>query len=148
MANVQKFTSANMKGLSIHLDRKTQNHSNKEIDPEKTHMNYNLCKKDGDTLSRMNQRLENVYCMKRDDVKVGCSWVVTLPSSLKEKNENEQQQFFEKTYEFLTDRYGGEKMFCLPRYIMTKRLHIYILLLCLLFGTKKKSVKKYQQRKF
>src|SRR5699024_12773791 len=39
----------------------------------------------------------------------GCSWVVTLPSSLKEKNENEQQQFFEKTYEFLTDRYGGEK---------------------------------------
>lgn len=109
MANVQKFTSANMKGLSIHLDRKTQNHSNKEIDPEKTHLNYDLCKKDGDTLSRMNQRLENVYCMKRDDVKVGCSWVVTLPSSLKEKNENEQQQFFEKTYEFLTDRYGGEK---------------------------------------
>ncbi|EDN8013357.1 hypothetical protein GR724_15325 [Listeria monocytogenes] len=109
MANVQKFTSANMKGLSIHLDRKTENHSNKEIDPERTHLNYDLCKKDGDTLSRMAQRLENVYCMKRDDVKVGCSWVVTLPASLKEKNENDQQAFFEKTYEFLSDRYGGEK---------------------------------------
>lgn len=109
MANVQKFTSSNMKGLSIHLDRKTKNHSNKEIDIEKTHLNYDLCEKDGDTLSRMNERLKDVYCMKRENVKVGCSWVVTLPENLKEIGENEQRKFFEKTYEFLTDRYGGEK---------------------------------------
>jgi len=32
MANLQKFAKGNVKGLSIHLDRKTMNHSNKEID--------------------------------------------------------------------------------------------------------------------
>ncbi|WP_035033565.1 MobV family relaxase [Carnobacterium mobile] len=109
MAHVQKFTRGNLNGLSIHLDRKTDNHSNKEIDPEKTYLNYDLCQKEGDTLSRLNDRLKEVYCMKREDVKVGCSWIVTLPSTLKEKNEQDQREFFEKTYAFLTERYGGEK---------------------------------------
>lgn len=109
MAHVQKFTRGNLNGLSIHVDRKTENHSNKEIDPEKTYLNYDLCQKEGDTLSRLNDRLKEVYCMKREDVKVGCSWIVTLPSTLKEKNEQDQREFFEKTYDFLADRYGGEK---------------------------------------
>lgn len=47
--------------------------------------------------------------MKRDDVKVGCSWIVTLPKNLKEQTESDQQAFFEKTYAFLSERYGGEK---------------------------------------
>ncbi|MFJ5563672.1 plasmid recombination protein [Lysinibacillus xylanilyticus] len=49
------------KGLSNHLDRKTLNHSNKEIDTDKSHLNYDLCEKDGDTLSRMNERLSEVH---------------------------------------------------------------------------------------
>lgn len=109
MANVQKFTKGNVKGLSIHLDRKTTNHSNKEIDVERSHLNYDLCEKEGDTLSCMNERLEQVHCLNRADVKVCADWVVTLPESLKAKTDDEQRKFFEKTYEFLTNRYGGEK---------------------------------------
>ena len=109
MAHVQKFTRGNLNGLSIHLDRKTDHHSNEEIDPTKTYLNIALCQKEGDTLSRLNDRLKEVYCMKRDDVKVGCSWIVTLPKNLKEQTESDQQAFFEKTYAFLSERYGGEK---------------------------------------
>lgn len=109
MAHVQKFTRGNLNGLSIHLDRKTDHHSNEEIDPTKTYLNIDLCQKEGDTLSRLNNRLKEVYCMKRDDVKVGCSWIVTLPKNLKEQTESDQQAFFEKTYAFLSERYGGEK---------------------------------------
>ena len=109
MAHVQKFTRGNLNGLSIHLDRKTDHHSNEEIDPTKTYLNIDLCQKEGDTLSRLNDRLKEVYCMKRDDVKVGCSWIVTLPKHLKEQTESDQQAFFEKTYAFLSERYGGEK---------------------------------------
>lgn len=98
-----------MKGLSIHLDRKTLNHSNKDIDVERSHLNYDLCQKDGDTLSRLRDRLDEVYCMERKDVKACCEWIVTLPENLKELPENEQREFFEKTYEFLVNRYGGEK---------------------------------------
>lgn len=109
MAHVQKFTRGNLNGLSIHLDRKTDHHSNEEIDPTKTYLNIDLCQKEGDTLSRLNDRMKEVYCMKRDDVKVGCSWIVTLPKNLKEQTESDQQAFFEKTYAFLSERYGGEK---------------------------------------
>ncbi|EAD1257891.1 plasmid recombination protein [Listeria monocytogenes] len=109
MAHVQKYTKANMQGLSIHLDRKTENHSNEDIDIERSHLNYDLCEKEGDTLSRMNERLDEVYCMDRKDVKACCSWVVTLPENLKDAPDEHQRKFFEETYGFLADRYGGEK---------------------------------------
>ena len=99
-----------MKGLSIHLDRKTENHSNKEIDIERSHLNYDLCEKEGDTLSRLQTRLDEVYCMKRKDVKACCEWIVTLPKELEEKSPEEQRQFFEKTYAFLAARYGKENV--------------------------------------
>lgn len=72
-------------------------------------MNYDLCEKEGDTLSRMNERLDEVYCMDRKDVKACCSWVVTLPENLKDAPDEHQRKFFEETYGFLADRYGGEK---------------------------------------
>lgn len=109
MAHVKKFTKTNMQGLSIHLERKTTNHANKDIDVERSHLNYDLCQKNGDTLSRLQDRLDQVYCLKRKDVKACCEWIVTLPENLKGIPENEQRQFFEKTYDFLKNRYGGEK---------------------------------------
>lgn len=98
-----------MQGLSIHLDRKTENHSNENIDNERTHLNYDLCEKEGDTLSRLDERLSEVYCMKREDVKVGCEWIVTLPEKLHNEPVERQRRFFEETYEFLADRYGGKQ---------------------------------------
>ncbi|WP_242230229.1 MobV family relaxase [Bacillus cereus group sp. BfR-BA-01329] len=109
MAHVQKYTKGNVQGLSIHWDRKTENHSNPDIDNERSDLNYDLCEKEGDTLSRMNERLNEVHALKRNDLKVCADWIVTLPENLKDASEQEQRQFFEKTYEFLTDRYGGEK---------------------------------------
>ncbi|TKH23716.1 mob protein [Bacillus wiedmannii] len=109
MAHVQKYTKGNVQGLSIHWDRKTENHSNQDIDNERSHLNYDLCEKEGDTLSRMNDRLSEVHCLNRKDVKVCADWAITLPESLKDTSEKEQREFFEKTYEFLANRYGGEK---------------------------------------
>lgn len=57
----------------------------------------------------MNERLDEVYCMDRKDVKACCSWVVTLPENLKDAPDEHQRKFFEETYGFLADRYGGEK---------------------------------------
>jgi hypothetical protein len=109
VAHVEKYMKGNVQGLSIHWDRKTKNHSNQDIDNDRSHLNYDLCEKEGDTLSRMNQRLSEVHCLNRKDVKVCAVWVVTLPESLQEISKKEQFEFFKKTYEFLTDRYGGEK---------------------------------------
>ena len=109
VAHVQKYTKGNVQGLSNHWERKTEKHSNLDIDKERSDSNYDLCQKEGDTLSRMQQRLHEVHCLNRKDVKVCADWVVTLPENLKGISEKEQREFFEKTYEFLTNRYGGEK---------------------------------------
>ncbi|PGU25171.1 MobV family relaxase [Bacillus thuringiensis] len=111
MAHVQKFTAGAVNGLSIHFDRKTVNHSNKDIDIERSHLNYDLRNNsDGlDTRSRMEERLKEVYCMKRADVKPMAVWVLTLPEELKNKNAEEQKAFFKAGYDFMKERYGGEK---------------------------------------
>jgi Plasmid recombination enzyme len=109
VAHVQKYTKGNVQGLSNHWERKTEKHSNLDIDKERSDSNYDLCQKEGDTLSRMQQRLHEVHCLNRKDVKVCADWVVTLPESLKGGSKQEQREFFEKTYEFLANRYGGEK---------------------------------------
>lgn len=109
MAHVEKYTKGSVQGLSIHWDRKTENHSNQDINNERSHLNYDLCEKEGDTLSRMNDRLSEVHCLNRKDVKVCADWVVTLPESLKNVSDKQKREFFEKTYEFLRDRYGSEK---------------------------------------
>lgn len=109
MAHVQKFTKGHVQGLSIHLERKTNNHSNKDIDVTRSHLNYDLCTKPGDTLTRLKDRLKHVHCFNRADVKVCADWVVTLPEPLKELPAHAQRRFFEATYAFLTHRYGGEQ---------------------------------------
>lgn len=110
MAHLQKFTRGAVGGLSIHIERKTSNHSNKEIDPERTKLNYDLCQKSGDMNDRLSKRLAEVYCFKRADVKVMADWVVTLPEELKGTSEAEQRRFFEETYGFLADRYGEKNV--------------------------------------
>lgn len=73
MAHVEKFNKGSMQGLTNHWERKTENHSNKDIDNERSYLNYDLCEKDGDILERMKERLEEVYCSNKKDVNVCAS---------------------------------------------------------------------------
>lgn len=109
MAHVQKFTAGAMNGLCNHYDRKTENHSNEDIDNSRSHLNYNLYESNLDTRERLQERLSEVYCMKRDDVKPFATWVITLPEELKDREPEEQYTFFKESYQFLVNRYGGEK---------------------------------------
>ena len=38
----EKLTRVQAQGICVHNDRKTKKHSNKEIDVERTHLNYYL----------------------------------------------------------------------------------------------------------
>ena len=40
----EKLTRAEINGKCTHNDRKSKNHSNKDIDPTKTHLNYYIKK--------------------------------------------------------------------------------------------------------
>ena len=78
MAHLKKNTRGAVPGLAVHFERKTDHHTNKDIDVSKTYLNQELIADGSDMLSRFNERLNGVYCMKRDDIKALATWIVTL----------------------------------------------------------------------
>jgi len=63
---------------------------NQDIDPSRSHLNYNLAP-DQEQLEFINRRISEVKCQNRADVNVMCSWVITAPKGL-----NEHTLFFEE----------------------------------------------------
>ncbi|WP_152907412.1 plasmid recombination protein [Leuconostoc mesenteroides] len=91
MAHLKKNTRGAVPGLAVHFERKTDHHTNKEIDVSKSYLNQDLMADGSDMLSRFNERLNDVYCMKRDDVKALATWIVTLPEELAEAPYEQQK---------------------------------------------------------
>lgn len=125
MANAQKYTRAACGHLAAHYERRKDEKGeyvkfgNQDIDPQKTHLNYNLGPRRGlEQIDFIRQRTTEARTLKRDDVNVMCSWVVTLPEyrhhnqSLHVSPDKEQVErlFFERSYRFLCDRYGEQNV--------------------------------------
>ena len=113
MAHVEKYARSAVGQLCQHYERKMKEDGtymqfgNQDIDPTRTHLNYNLApdRTLKGQIDFINQRCSEVKCLNRKDVNVMVSWVVTLP---KEFPPERSREFFEKTYEFLNNRYGGD----------------------------------------
>lgn len=107
MAHVQKLTAGAIGGLSTHCERKTENHKNKLIDPEKTHLNYAL-DNNKNPLEYFQKRMGEVRVnQRRDDIKVAASWVVTQPRDVAP---DESRKFFEAVHHFLSEKYGTKNI--------------------------------------
>lgn len=107
MAHVAKYTKAASGHMCAHYDRTAINISNENINSEKTKENYNLAPIREITQNDfIQERCVAIQCMKRKDVNVMCSWLVTAPKDLPV---GDNKQFFEESYKFLLNRYGGEK---------------------------------------
>lgn len=91
-----------------HLERKLEYPSNKDIDFDRTHLNYSLTpKREISPYEYYKKRLSEISVKtERKDINYASGWVVTKPKELDEKYE---QRFFEEVYNFLKERYGGEK---------------------------------------
>jgi len=107
MAHVSKYTRAAMGHMQAHYNRSANNISNPEIKPELTAQNYNLApKREMSEKDFINQRCEEVKALKRQNVNVMCDWVLTAPKDLPKAS---YKDFFQESYNFMAERYGGEK---------------------------------------
>ena len=141
MAHLKKNTRGAVPGLSVHFERKTDHHTNKEIDVAKTYLNQDLISDGSDILSRFNERLNDVYCMKRDDVKALATWIVTLPEALSESSYEQQSAFFEATKQFLDDRYGQENAVAAVVHYDETTPHLHYAFVPVVFDAKKERYK-------
>ena len=141
MAHLKKNTRGAVPGLAVHFERKTDHHTNKEIDVSKTYLNQELMADGSDMLSRFNARLNDVYCMKRDDVKALAAWIVTLPEELTEAPYEQQSAFFEATTNFLNDRYGQENAMAAVVHYDETTPHLHYAFVPVVFDVKKSRYK-------
>lgn len=141
MAHLKKNTRGAVPGLAVHFERKTDHHTNKEIDVSKSYLNQDLMADGSDMLSRFNERLNDVYCMKRDDVKALATWIVTLPEALSEVPYEQQSAFFEATKQFLDDRYGQENAVAAVVHYDETTPHLHYAFVPVVFDAKKERYK-------
>lgn len=109
MAHFEKNGRAACAQLFSHYDRQKEHFGNENIDPERTHLNYNLAAdqqqlRQGDFVR---ERCAQVRVQNRKDVNVMCSWIVTVPKDLPTAD---HKKFFEEAYGFLQNRYGKENV--------------------------------------
>lgn len=119
MANCKKATRGAMGHLMKHYERSKDENGeyikfgNQQIDVTRTHLNYNLAP-EHDQLDFIHERLKEVYVLKRKDVNVMCSWVVTVPKELPEEY---HKLFFERAYDFLRKRYSPDEKNIISSYV-------------------------------
>ena len=83
MASVEKYEMSAVVNQLRHNERTVQTPSNKDIDKERTALNYILSPDRGMTsYDYFKQRKSELYCYNRGDVKVMAGWVVTAPKDL------------------------------------------------------------------
>lgn len=138
MANVDKFTRAATGHLCAHYERAKDESGeyirfgNQNIDASKTPLNYNLAPDHkGGQIEFIRRRTSEVKCLKREDVNVICSWVVTLPQGFSRESE-----FFEETYRFLSARYGQENVVSAYVHMDENQPHIHFCFVPVVDGKK------------
>lgn len=129
MGNLSKCTyQAACSGILEEIERtpdteRTFDKQRHEIDPDRTQYNYSLINADMSAKERLNKRMSEVKCMKRDDVKILGQWVWTMPKDL---DEEYREKFFQGIYDFYAAKHGTENI-CYAQVHMDERTpHMHI----------------------
>lgn len=146
MAHIQKNTRAATGHLFDHYGRNAEEEKykylyrqNDSIDPKRTHLNYNLAPSDGKTQQEIfDERMSQVKCLKRKDVNVMCSWVVTVPKDL---DPDRTKEFMQHTYNFLENRYGRKNVISAYVHMDETTPHMHFAFIPVVFDKKKQTEK-------
>ena len=100
----EKLTRAEVNGKGTHNDRKTKNHTNKDIDPTKTHLNYYINKNELTYTKEFDKYLKenNVQGHLRSNSIIMCQMIFTSDQTFFDKiGEKETKRYFNECYKFI-----------------------------------------------
>ena len=155
MAHYEKFNKQGLGHIFAHVRRaytinengckRYVNFGNKEIDTTRTHLNYNLCLNENGVPANQQRQYERIMQGKtlpdghslvinnRKDLRVVCSWVVTLPENVQAGDEH---QFFQAVYDHLKMQYPHcVSAYC--HYDEAGRPHLHYLFVPVFYDKKK-----------
>ena len=114
MAHLEKFTRKAIGKVSGEAFRKSEKWSayKNNVDLEKSHLNYTINDfSREEVLKKIDERCNEISNGKKlqTQTNVVGSWVLTCPKALRGNSEQEKL-FFEKSYEFISNRYGEKNV--------------------------------------
>ena len=117
-----KYKSENLKGIYRHNERRNTNYSNKNIDRDKSYLNYFL-KSPQFTYEKEFERIRKEYNLKGQIKTVSnivCEYIITSDKALFETiGEDETRRYFETAYKFVCEYKNlGEQ------YILSAKVHM------------------------
>lgn len=109
----EKLTRAEINGKGTHNDRKAKKHTNKDIDPSKTHLNYYI-KKNNQTYTKEFDKYvaeNNIQGHLRTNSIVMCQMIFTSDQAFFDKiGKEETKRYFNECYKFICNYKNlGEK---------------------------------------
>ena len=109
----EKLTRAEINGKGTHNDRKAKNHTNKDIDPTRTHLNYYIKKNELTYTKEFDKYMKenNLQGHLRSNSIIMCQMVFTSDQSFFDKiGEKETKRYFDECYKFICNYKNlGEK---------------------------------------
>lgn len=117
-----KYKSENLKGIYRHNERRNTNYSNKNIDKDKSYLNYSL-KSPQFTYEKEFQRIRKEYNLKGQIKTVSdivCEYIITSDKAFFDTiGKDETKRFFETAYKFVSEYKDlGEQ------YILSAKVHM------------------------
>ncbi len=109
----EKLTRAEVNGKGTHNDRKAKNHTNKDINPTRTHLNYYIKKNEQTYTKEFDKYLKenNLQCHLRSNSIIMCQMVFTSDQAFFDRiGEKETKRYFDECYKFICNYNNlGEK---------------------------------------
>ena len=115
VARMQKMKADNLVGIGNHNQRKTQNHSNKDIDVERSYLNYDLVEGrtenyKTDIQTFIDEKKAGTRATRKDAVLVN-EWIISSDKTFfEDKDDKEIERFFEETKNYFADKFGDDNI--------------------------------------
>ena len=109
----EKLTRAEINGKGTHNDRKAKNHTNKDIDPTRTHLNYYIKKNELTYTKEFDKYMKenNLQGHLRSNSIIMCQMIFTSDQAFFNRiGKNETKRYFDECYKFICNYKNlGEK---------------------------------------
>lgn len=114
VARMQKMKAENLIGIGNHNQRKTKNHSNKDIDPSLSKLNYDLVNRTEnyktDIENFINENKSTTRAIRKDAVLIN-EWIITSDRKFFENlSDEEVKKFFVSAKEYFGNEFGEENI--------------------------------------
>lgn len=130
VARMEKMKSDNLVGIGNHNQRRFSNHSNKDIDVSKSHLNYDILDKvksyKTDIEGYINANKSSKRAVRKDAVLV-CEWIITSDSDFFESMSlADTREYFQTAIDFFAERYGSKNLMYAQVHLDERTPHMHL----------------------